>query len=101
MTSRSDGPRQMREILIAAREAASKHGWFEPRVLFRRRVGRMIIFPQGLGSALEKAVRAGYLITLEEKRGRNRRYAFTPEGIEYVVAAARDAQRDASAPPHC
>lgn len=86
----------MREILLAARDTAAKFGWFEPRMLFRRRVGRMIVFPQGLGSALEKAVRAGYLVPLKEKSGRNRRYAFTPSGIEYVVAATREAQRNAS-----
>lgn len=101
MTPPTDVPRQMREILLAARDAAAKHGWFEPRVLFRRRVGRMVIFPQGLGSALDKAVREGYLIPLEEKRGRNRRYAFTPRGIEYVVAAAREARRDTSTHHSC
>lgn len=84
MINRPPAPRQMREILAAAAPAAKKHGWFEPRVLFRRRVGRQIIFPLGIGSALEKAVREGYLVTVAEKRGRHRRYAFTPAGLDYL-----------------
>lgn len=72
----------MREILAAAAPTAARQGWFEPRALFRRRVGRMIVFPLGLGSALDKAVREGYLVT--EERGRHRRYAFTPAGLDYL-----------------
>ena len=74
----------MHEILAAAAPTAAKQGWFEPRSLFRRRVGRMIVFPLGLGSALDKAVREGYLVTVTEKRGRHRRYAFTPAGLDYL-----------------
>lgn len=88
MNSRPHAPRQMHDILAAAAPAAAKQGWFEPRSLFRRRVGRMIVFPLGLGSALEKAVREGYLVTVADKRGRNRRYAFTPAGLDYVSRKA-------------
>lgn len=88
MTTPTIAPREMREILLAAAPHASRKGWFEPRVIFRRRVGRMILFPQGLGSALDKAVREGYLLPVPEKRGRNRRYAFTQAGLAYLRETA-------------
>lgn len=78
------GPRHMRDVLLRAAPHAMERGWFEPRVLFRKRVGRAIIFPLGIGSALEKAVRAGYIKPVMEKTGRNRRYAFTAAGDAYV-----------------
>lgn len=84
MTARVETPREMRGILEAAAPAAREKGWFEPRSLFRRRVGRMLIFPQGLGSALDKAVREGYLVAIPIKGGRARRYAFTPRGLDYL-----------------
>ena len=80
------GPRHMRDVLIHAAPHAVERGWFEPRVLVRKRVGRAVIFPLGIGSALDKAVRSGYIEPVMEKRGRNRRYAFTPAGHAYVRA---------------
>ena len=78
------GPRHMRDVLIHAAPHAMGRGWFEPRVLFRKRVGRAVIFPLGIGSALEKAVRSGYIEPVKDKHGRNRRYAFTAAGHAYV-----------------
>ena len=77
-------PRHMHELLLQAAPRAAERGWFEPRVMFRRRVGRMLIPPMGLGPALDKAVRHGYLTLLHDRRGRRPRYAFTPSGLEYV-----------------
>ena len=76
----------MRDVLVHAAPHAMERGWFEPRVLFRKRMGRAIVFPLGIGSALDKAVRAGYIELVKEKHGRNRRYAFTPAGHAYVRA---------------
>lgn len=53
---------------------------FTARSLGERR-GRAVIFPVGLGSALGKAVRAGYLSVLDGgTRRRGRVYAFTTSG---------------------
>lgn len=76
----------MHDVLVHAAPHAVERGWFEPRAVFRKRVGRAMIFPLGIGSALEKAVRAGYIEPVKERHGRNRRYAFTPAGHAYVRA---------------
>lgn len=87
----------MRTLLVSAAPEARRRGWFEPRNLFRQRVGRSIIYPLGLGSALNKAVRDGYLELLDHKWGRNRRYAFTEAGFAYASGSGRmGAQSEAS-----
>lgn len=89
----------MHEVLLEAAAAAGERGWFDPHALFRHRVGRTVIYPLGLGSALEKALRDGYLVPLARISGRRRRLAFTSAGLALVAAKRQesrrvDAQRD-------
>lgn len=79
-------------MLDALREAA-KHApdgrTFGARSLGKRR-GRAVIFPVGLGSALEKAVREGYLeVANGGTRRRGRTYRFTPAGIARLDSGTR------------
>lgn len=81
------------DMIHALQEAARAVGTtraFDARQAFSRRVGKHRIFPVGLGSALQKAVREGYLsVTMDGSRRRGREYAFTERGRE---AFATDAQ---------
>ena len=71
----------MMEVLSRAAETVGTRRSFGARDTFSRRVGKQRVFPIGLGSALEKAVRQGYLRVLEGgTRRRGRAYEFTPEG---------------------
>lgn len=71
----------MMEVLSRAAETVGTSRPFGARDAFSWRVGKQRVFPVGLGSALEKAVRQGYLRVLEEgTRRRGRAYEFTPEG---------------------
>ena len=76
----------MQDVLLEAAAAAGERGWFDPHALFRQRVGRTVIYPLGLGSALEKALRDGYLVPLARISGRRRRLAFTSAGLALVAA---------------
>jgi DNA-binding PadR family transcriptional regulator len=54
-------------------------------VAFGRREGKQIVFPVGLGSALTKAVREGYLQVVGDEQGKRRRtYEFTRKGLDLV-----------------
>lgn len=78
----------MMEALRKAREAlGGPTTRFDVRQAFGKRSGKQIVFPVGLGSALAKAVREGYLRVVgddEGSRRRGRRYEFTPKGLEAV-----------------
>lgn len=79
----------MMEVLRKAREAvgASSGDIFDVRRAFGERQGKQIVFPVGLGSALAKAVREGYLSVVGDEAGsrrRGRKYAFTRKGRELV-----------------
>lgn len=78
----------MMEALRKAREAlGGTTTRFDVRQAFGKRSGKQIVFPVGLGSALAKAVREGYLRVVgddEGSRRRGRRYEFTAKGIEAV-----------------
>lgn len=71
-------------MMEALRQAAQELGdgnRFDARQAFGKRVGKHMIFPVGLGSALAKAVREGYLtVTGEGSRRRGRTYEFTKKG---------------------
>ena len=58
---------------------------FDVRAAFGERRGKQIIFPVGLGSALTKAVREGYLRVVGDGAGRRRRtYEFTRKGLDLL-----------------
>lgn len=73
------------DMIETLRQAAAKVGartHFDARQAFGKRSGKHIIFPVGLGSALAKAVREGYLVVLTEGgRRRGRTYAFTQKPL--------------------
>lgn len=76
----------MIEALRVAAERVDTGGRFDARQAFGKRVGKHMIFPVGLGSALAKAVREGYLTVIGEgSRRRGRTYAFTPKGRDALV----------------
>lgn len=51
---------------------------FDARGVFGKRVGKHTVFPVGLGSALAKAVRQGFLVIVNEgSRRRGNTYEFT------------------------
>lgn len=71
----------MMEALREAARATDGTHRFDARQAFGKRVGKHMIFPVGLGSALAKAVREGYLTVIGEgSRRRGRTYEFTPKG---------------------
>ncbi|MEA3200528.1 MAG: hypothetical protein QOE90_1956 [Thermoplasmata archaeon] len=71
----------MMEALKEAARKADTTSRFDARQAFGKRVGKHMIFPVGLGSALAKAVREGYLTVIGEgSRRRGRTYEFTPKG---------------------
>lgn len=77
----------MLEALRKAREALGGSTRFDVRQAFGRREGKQIVFPVGLGSALAKGVREGYLRVVGEDEGsrrRGRKYEFTPKGLDLV-----------------
>lgn len=71
----------MDEVLREARAHLGGQGTFDARRAFGKRVGKHTVFPVGLGSALAKAVREGYLtVVTDGGRRRGRTYAFTGKG---------------------
>lgn len=71
----------MMEALRTASVNVDGSNRFDARQAFGKRVGKHMIFPVGLGSALAKAVREGYLVvTGEGSRRRGRTYEFTTKG---------------------
>ena len=71
----------MMEALRQAQEHVGTGSRFDARQAFGKRVGKHMIFPVGLGSALAKAVREGYLTVIGEgSRRRGRTYEFTSKG---------------------
>lgn len=66
----------MHQILCEA--LAQGRTRFDARQVFGKRVGKHFVFPVGLGSALAKAVRDGYLVVVAEgTRRRGNRYEIT------------------------
>ncbi len=75
----------MWETLTRARSALKGSPVFDPRSVFGERQGKAVIFPTGLGSALAKAVREGYLsVASEGTSRRGRKYAFTERGLRVI-----------------
>lgn len=75
----------MMETLRQAADAVGTRTRFAGRHVFRKRVGKHQIFPAGVGSALDKAVREGYLrVSSDGTRRRGRTYEFTPEGVQAI-----------------
>ncbi|MFA5860659.1 MAG: hypothetical protein WDA16_03095 [Candidatus Thermoplasmatota archaeon] len=71
----------MIEALRQARKEVGETNRFDARQAFGKRVGKHMVFPVGLGSALAKAVREGYLTVIGEgSRRRGRTYEFTSKG---------------------
>lgn len=71
----------MMEALKTASVKVDQSNRFDARQAFGKRVGKHMIFPVGLGSALAKAVREGYLLVVGEgSRRRGRTYQFTEKG---------------------
>ena len=77
------------DMMEALRQAAVEVGdasRFDARQAFGKRVGKHMIFPVGLGSALAKAVREGYLTVIGEgSRRRGRTYEFTKKGRDALI----------------
>lgn len=62
-----------------------------------KRAGKIRVFPVGIGSALEKAVRQGLLdVHSEGSRRRGRAYSFTPQGTERLRRLVADARSSMS-----
>lgn len=75
----------MMEALREASKNIDAGHRFDARQAFGKRVGKHMIFPVGLGSALAKAVREGYLNVIGEgSRRRGRTYEFTSKGRDAV-----------------
>lgn len=77
----------MMDALRSARTAIGGDAAFDARQAFGKRMGKQIVFPVGLGSALAKAVREGYLRVVGEDAGsrrRGRRYEFTRKGLDML-----------------
>ena len=71
----------MIDVLRAALAAADAKRQFVAREIFSRRVGKQTIIMTGLGSALSKGVREGYLVVVGEgTRRKGRKYAITDLG---------------------
>ena len=71
----------MMEALRQAKKEVGEGTRFDARQAFGKRVGKHMVFPVGLGSALAKAVREGYLTVIGEgSRRRGRTYEFTTKG---------------------
>lgn len=71
----------MMEALKEASRQVDAMNRFDARQAFGKRVGKHMVFPVGLGSALAKAVREGYLNVIGEgSRRRGRTYEFTQKG---------------------
>lgn len=76
----------MMEALKTASARVDGADRFDARQAFGKRVGKHMIFPVGLGSALAKAVREGYLhVVGEGSRRRGRTYEFTKKGREALA----------------
>lgn len=75
----------MIEALRQARKEVGESTRFDARQAFGKRVGKHMVFPVGLGSALAKAVREGYLNVIGEgSRRRGRTYEFTQKGLNQL-----------------
>ena len=75
----------MMEALKTASDRIDATNRFDARQAFGKRVGKHMIFPVGLGSALAKAVREGYLNVIGEgSRRRGRTYEFTRTGRDVI-----------------
>ena len=73
----------MEALQQARKEVGEGHNRFDARQAFGKRVGKHMVFPVGLGSALAKAVREGYLTVIGEgSRRRGRTYEFTAKGMK-------------------
>ena len=80
----------MAEVLRAALARADARGRFVAREVFSRRVGKQTVVTVGIGSALSKGVREGYLeVVREGTRRRGRTYAITDFGKRYLQQAQR------------
>lgn len=78
----------MDETLRLAAAKLGERTKFDARQVFGKRVGKQIVFPIGLGSALAKAVREGYLTVVRDgDRRRGRTYEFTAKGAPLFGAA--------------
>jgi hypothetical protein len=76
----------MMQALMEASRKVESGNRFDARQAFGKRVGKHMIFPVGLGSALAKAVREGYLTVIGEgSRRRGRTYEFTSKGRDALV----------------
>lgn len=76
----------MMEALKVASERVDDTNRFDARQAFGKRVGKHMIFPVGLGSALAKAVREGYLVVIGEgSRRRGRTYEFTSKARDMLA----------------
>jgi len=72
----------MNETLRRVHEQIGQRTTFDARAIFGKRVGKMTVFPTGLGSALAKAVREGYLtVVTEGGRRRGKTYALTQKAF--------------------
>jgi len=75
----------MMDALKIASDTIDDGNRFDARKAFGKRVGKHMVFPVGLGSALAKAVREGYLDVIGEgSRRRGRTYEFTSKGRQLV-----------------
>lgn len=74
----------MKNVLRAVRETLPFGATFDPRILAQR-VGKQLIYPRGVGSALNKAVREGYLTVVSEGTSRRAsKYRLTEAGLRFT-----------------
>lgn len=79
----------MKEALCQVAAKLGERRRFDARQIFGTRSGKHMIFPVGLGSALAKAVREGFLIVVGEgSRRRGKTYEMTPASVEFFRECA-------------
>lgn len=82
----------MRDALCQVGAKLGERRRFDARQVFGKRVGKHMIFPVGLGSALAKAVREGLLVVVGEgTRRRGKTYELTPASVEFLRECAQRA----------
>jgi uridine phosphorylase len=89
----------MKDAICTAAGKTGARRRFDSRQVFGARSGKHTIFPVGLGSALAKAVREGFLVVVAEgSRRRGKTYEFTPEAAPFIEGCAQGAESVAA--PH-
>jgi hypothetical protein len=89
----------MNDAICTAAQRIGARRRFDSRLVFSARSGKHTIFPVGLGSALAKAVREGFLVVVAEgSRRRGKTYEFTPHAAPLIEGCAQRGEPARGAP---